>query len=177
MEVFVSRYALSLLAALLLGPASALAQTDTTGAPPRPMSLSLSGPRMGITVLTGESARIAREDHGVDRPVVTQFGWQFERRFLHQDTGPSGVFEWVFLVGGLEQGAFFPSLSWITGVRTPSGIEVGAGPNITPLGLGFAVAGGISLRSGYMQFPINVALVSSENGVRTSALVGFTTRR
>jgi hypothetical protein len=33
------------------------------------------------------------------------------------------------------------------------------------------------VRSGYMHFPINLALVSSENGVRTSALVGFTTLR
>jgi hypothetical protein len=177
MEVLVSRYALSLLMVLLFVPVHAAAQEGTGGAPPRPVSLSLSGPRVGLTVLTGESARIAKEDHGVRRPVVTQFGWQFERRFLTQEAGPSGVFEWVFLVGGLEQGAFFPSVSWITGIRTASGIEVGAGPNATPLGLGFAVAAGVSVPSGYMQFPINIALVSSENGVRTSALVGFTTRR
>jgi hypothetical protein len=172
-----SRPILPLLVALLLVPSAAGAQTAATDAPPRPVSLSLSGPRIGLTVLTGESARIAREEHGVKRAVVTQFGWQFERRFLEQETGPTGVFEWVFLVGGLDQGAFFPSVSWITGVRTPSGIEFGAGPNVTPLGFGFAAAAGISVRSGYMQFPMNVAIVSSENGIRTSALLGFTTRR
>jgi hypothetical protein len=177
MEVVMFRYALLLLSALVLVPAEVAGQRGLADAPLRPASLSLSGPRVGLTVLSGDVARIAREEHGVKRSVVTQFGWQFERRFLTQETGPSGVFEWVFLVGGMEQGAFFPSLSWITGVRTSSGFEVGAGPNMTPLGIGFAVAGGVSVRSGYMQFPINIALVSSENGVRTSALVGFTTRR
>ncbi|HUF51152.1 MAG TPA: hypothetical protein VMN60_09980 [Longimicrobiales bacterium] len=48
---------------------------------------------------------------------------------------------------------------------------------ITPLGLGFAGAAGVTLRSGYMSFPLNVALVSSLNGLRTSALAGFTIRR
>jgi hypothetical protein len=171
------RSAVSLLLVLLFAPLTAAAQTAVGEAPLRPVSLSLSGPRIGLTLLTGEAARLAREEHGIKRSVVSQFGWQFERRFLEQETGPSGVFEWVFLVGGLDQGAFFPSASWITGVRMPSGVEFGAGPNVTPLGLGFAVAAGISLRSGYMQFPMNVAIVSSENGVRTSALLGFTTRR
>jgi hypothetical protein len=169
----------SVLALVLLLPAGALqAQVaDGSAADVRPERVSLSGPRLGITVLSGESARIAREDHGVKRSVVSQFGWQFERRFLSPEHGPSGVFEWVLLAGGLDQGAFFPSVSWITGIRTESGIEFGAGPNATPLGVGLAVAAGITVRSGHMNFPLNLALVSSENGVRTSVLAGFTMRR
>jgi hypothetical protein len=165
---------LAILAALVLTATSAAAQDGPV--PPRPKSVSLGGPRFGVTMLTGESARIAKEDYGVDHPVVTQFGWQFERRFFSKQDGPSGIFEWVLLIGGLEQGAFFPSLSWITGVRTVGGVEFGVGPNATPLGVGFAAAGGITVPAGYMQFPLNVAVVSSANGVRVSALAGFTTR-
>jgi hypothetical protein len=152
-------------------------QPASESVPARPAQVSLSGPRIGLTILTGESARIAKEDYNVKRPLVTQFGWQFERRFLESDGGPTGVFEWILLVGGLDQGAFFPSLSWITGIRTTSGVEFGAGPNVTPLGVGFAAAGGIMLRSGFMHFPLNVALVSSGKGVRTSVLGGFAVRR
>jgi hypothetical protein len=165
---------LVILAAVALTATSVAAQDPTV--PPRPKSVSLGGPRFGVTMLSGESARIAKEDYGVERSVVTQFGWQFERRFFSKENGPSGIFEWVVLVGGLEQGAFFPSISWITGVRTASGVEFGVGPNATPLGVGFAAAAGITIPAGYMQFPFNVAVVSSANGVRVSALAGFTTR-
>jgi hypothetical protein len=153
------------------------AQPNPADTPPVAQRISLGGPRVGITVLTGESARIAKDEHDVKRPLVTQFGWQFERRFISPSEGPVGVFEWVVLIGGLDQGAFFPSVSWITGIRTESGIEFGVGPNVTPLGFGFAAGTGINLRSGHMNFPLNLAIVSSGNGVRSSALVGFTMRR
>ena len=143
----------------------------------RPRTVHLGGPRMGITVLSGDAAEIAERDHGLERSVLTQFGWQFERRFFAAHEGPSGIFEWVVLVGGLDQGKVFPSVSWITGVRSQSGLELGAGPNATPIGVGFALAAGYNVRSGYMNFPLNIALVSSEKGIRTSALIGFTTRR
>jgi hypothetical protein len=145
--------------------------------PPRAEQLSLSGPRVGITVLTGEAARRARAEFDLEHPVVTQFGWQFERRFFTADDGPTGVFEWVLLAGGLEQGLFFPSISWLTGIRTQSGIEFGVGPNVNGLGVGLATAAGMNLRSGHMNFPVNVALVSSASGVRSSVLAGFNMRR
>jgi hypothetical protein len=144
---------------------------------PKAQKLSLSGPRVGVTVLTGEAYERARTDYELNSRVVTQFGWQFERRFFDSDTGPMGLFEWVLLVGGLEQGLFFPSISWLTGLRTSSGLEFGLGPNVSGLGVGLAAAAGVNLRSGYMNFPVNVALVSSDSGVRTSVLGGFTMRR
>jgi hypothetical protein len=171
------RVVLMCAAAAVLLPVPATAQQGAPAPLQRPERISLAGPRVGITVLTGEAARIAEEDHGVKRPVVTQFGWQFERRFLTPEEGPTGVFEWVLLVGGLDQGAFFPSITWLTGIRTQSGVEFGVGPNATPLGLGFVVGGGITLSSGYMNFPLNVAVAASDKGVRTSVLAGFTTRR
>jgi hypothetical protein len=172
-----SRVMRLLILILVLVPLPIAAQAQPVPDVPDRSWTSLSGPRFGVTVLSGESARIAKEEHGVNRSMVTQFGWQFERRFLAQDSGPSGVFELVLLAGGLEQGAFFPSVSWITGIRTESGVEFGAGPNATPLGLGLAAAAGVTLRAGQMNFPLNVALVSSQNGVRTSVLGGFTIRR
>jgi hypothetical protein len=159
---------------LVLVARAGAAQQDI---PPRGEEISLSGPRFGMTVLTGEGAQRAKDDFGVNTPVLSQFGWQFERRFLSSQDGLTGVFEWVLLVGGLEQGVFFPSVTWITGIRTPSGLEFGAGPNITPLSVGLAVGAGVNLQSGHMNFPLNAAIVSSGSGVRTSVLGGFTMRR
>jgi hypothetical protein len=159
---------------LVVAPLHAVAQQSM---PPRAEQLSLSGPRVGVTILSGESARRAKEEFDLKSSVVTQFGWQFERRFLSTEDGPTGVFEWVLLVGGLEQGLFFPSISWITGVRTPAGLEFGVGPNLNGLGLGLAAAAGVNLRSGHINFPVNFALVSSGSGIRTSFLGGFTMRR
>jgi hypothetical protein len=166
-------------------PALQAAPIDVTSLPPERQlqaqqklaMLRLSGPRIGLTVLSGESARVAQEDYGIKGSVLTQFGWQFERRFVQLESGPSGVFEWVLLAGGLEQGKLFPSLSWLTGIRAPSGVEFGAGPNLTPAGVGLAVAAGVTIPSGSLNFPVNVAIVSSERGIRTSVLAGFTTRR
>ena len=166
---------------LLIGLCAAASAQQPTQDPAarlvKPKAVALGGPRVGLTVLSGESYRVAREDHGLTRSVVSQFGWQFERSFSTGDNGPTGIFEWVLLVGGLDQGKVFPSISWITGLRSAGGVEFGAGPNVTPIGFAFAIAGGYSIPAGYMNFPVTVALVSSATGVRTTALVGFTTRR
>ena len=37
-------------------------------------------------------------------PVISQFGWQFEKRFMSSDTGATAVTEWVLLFGGVDQG-------------------------------------------------------------------------
>jgi hypothetical protein len=40
-----------------------------------------------------------------------------------------------------------------------------------------ALAGGVTLRTGNLNIPMNVAAVPSKNGVRLSMLAGFNTRR
>ena len=144
---------------------------------PEPTSrMRLAGPRFGATILGGSLTDSLRA-YGVDvAPVITQFGWQWERIFYGAPTGPVVVSEWVLLVGGLEQGAFLPSLSWLIGMRTPNGTEFGVGPNLGPSGFALALAGGVTQRLGTMNLPLNVAVVPSKSGARVSFLAGITMR-
>ena len=145
--------------------------------PPISPPISLSGPRVGFTVLSdGIVDKLG--DYGLRiRPFVTQFGWQFEKRFYGGDNGLSAVTECVVLAGGLEQGVVLPSLNWLVGLRTSQGVEFGVGPNLTPVGTALAFAAGATFRSGALNFPVNLAVVPSKSGVRVSVLAGFNTRR
>jgi hypothetical protein len=145
--------------------------------PPAAKTVSLSGPRFGVTALSdGVVAKL--QDHAIDlRPVISQFGWQFEREFYSKTSGVAAVNEWVFLLGGLDQGVALPSVSWLVGVRTREGTEFGIGPNITPAGVALALAAGVTLRAGIMNVPMNIAVVPSKAGTRVSFLTGFNMRR
>ena len=73
----------------------------------------LSGPRFGMTFLS-QSFQDSLKAHDVNvGSVITQFGWQFEKQFLGSPDGLAAVNEWIVLIGGLDQGAFLPSASWI----------------------------------------------------------------
>ena len=151
----------------------AVAQTMV---PPPVKTVKLSGPRFGLTSLSDASVARLR-DAGVElRPLITQFGWQFEKVFYTKDSGLSAVNEWVILFGGLEQSVAIPSLSWIVGLRTSEGAEFGFGPNLSPTGVGFAAAAGVTFRSGALNVPVNVAVVPSKSGTRISILSGFNFR-
>jgi hypothetical protein len=136
--------------------------------------VSRSGPRVGITWLGSQLTDTLRVRHGVDvAPIVTQFGWQFEKQFASLDGGPVALNEFVLLVGGLDQGVFMPSFTWLVGVRTPGDFEFGVGPNATPLGVALAISSGMTFRMGALAVPVNMALVPSRHGVRASMLTGF----
>ena len=140
--------------------------------------VKLSGPRFGVTSLSDGIVEKLRDDSDIDvGSLVTQFGWQFEKRFASSDKGLTAVTEWVLLLGGLEQGVVLPSLTWLVGLRARNGAEFGVGPNFTPVGAALVVAAGITFRSGSLNFPVNLAVVPSKSGVRVSMLAGFNTRR
>jgi hypothetical protein len=147
--------------------------------PPEADAVDLAGPRFGLTVLSDGVVRKLKQDNGINvNPVMTQFGWQFEKQLYNGGTdGPTAVTEAVVLVGGLEQGLVLPSLSWLVGVRTKAGTEFGVGPNITPVGVALALAGGKTFRVGILNVPVNVAVVPSRAGTRISVLTGFSIRQ
>jgi hypothetical protein len=156
-------------------PTTALAQTDSR-VPPPVQRIKLSGPRFGVTYLGGSIVdSLAAYDVKVS-PVITQFGWQFERQFYAGEGGLAAVTEWVVLVGGLEQSAFLPSVSWLVGLRTLRGAEFGVGPNVSAAGSALVFAAGLTTRAGAFNLPVNIAVVPSKVGTRVSVLVGFTTR-
>ncbi|HUF46859.1 MAG TPA: hypothetical protein VMM93_03525 [Vicinamibacterales bacterium] len=145
--------------------------------PPPPKVVGLSGPRFGITSLSpGVIEKLAERDIAV-RPMISQFGWQFERQFTSRGSGLTAISEWVVLFGGLEQNVALPSLTWLVGLRSSQGAEFGIGPNITPAGTALALAAGVTFRVGAMNVPMNFAVVPSQSGVRVSILSGFTFRR
>jgi len=84
--------------------------------------------------------------------------------------------EFVVLVGGMEQGLFLPSASWLLGVRKPDGWEAGIGPTITGAGVQLAMAAGITRSLGYLNVPFNVALAPGRRGAALSITTGFTMR-
>lgn len=154
-------------------PASA--QTTETEPQKEPARISLSGPRIGLTLITGADADELKEKTGAG-PLMSQFGWQYEQQFLSTKNGLSGLSEWILLVGGVEQGTFIPSLSWLVGLRTSEGTEFGIGPNITVSGPALVIAAGITKQTESLNFPINLAVVLAKGGVRIGILVGFNGR-
>ena len=114
--------------------------------PPIAKSVSLSGPRFGVTMLgAGVVAKLAERDIEVTS-AVSQFGWQFEKQVFSTRSGVTAVTEWVNLVGGLEQSVVLPSLRWMVG------------------------------NAGVVNVPVNVAMVPSKAGTRVSVLTGFNMR-
>ena len=178
-----------LLLALLL-PAAA-------GAQPGP--LSQSGPRVGVTYLPPAVVERINEiaDEGAGDaihpafPLVTQVGWQFEFRTFQNDAGVTGLAEFVPLLSGLERGLLLPTLTVLSGLRTPSGTEFGVGPNValspaedTRGGydlaaarprFGLALVAGTNHRLDGFSVPVNGAVVLGEGGLRASLLLGLNT--
>ena len=158
-------------------PAFAQDSVNIVNPPPPVRSVNLSGPRFGITSLSQGIIDKLHNDQEIDvRPTITQFGWQFERQFYGKAGGLAAVNEFVVLAGGMEQGVVLPSINWLVGLRSPSGAEFGIGPNITPVGVALAIAGGITFRSGSLNVPVTFAMVPSKDGMRVSVLTGFNMR-
>lgn len=94
--------------------------------------LNLSGPRMGMTVFSGDAARrlgASSAEGGLNlKPVMFQFGYQFETSYLNQGN-LQALFEFIPIVTGLDQGQILPSISILHGVRSNrSGWEFAFGP-------------------------------------------------
>src|SRR5262245_13450051 len=173
-------------AVLLVLSRDAGAQTQTPTPPQTPTpwlqqqpaaTMNLSGPRVGMTVLNDSARTMVRDRFGKDiGPLISQFGWQKEKRFMSSPTGFTGVTEWVALLGGMDQGLLLPSLSWLVGARTSEGLEFAMGPNLAAGGVGLAAAAGVTFRTGSLNVPVNFAAVRSQSGVRISMLLGFNMR-
>ena len=138
----------------------------------------LAGPRVGVTMVqAGSLASILRKDiplfsddireewtgsTGKYGAVMSQYGWQWESRFL--DGGDIvGLVEWIALVGGMEKGMFLPSVSSMVGLRTASGFEFAAGPNLSLGGIAMVIGIGKTLKFGKLNVPVNIAYVPSMN--------------
>src|SRR5262245_56103383 len=177
MEVPMRAAVLILLFVSVAVPAAAQTQTPDITIPPPPLkTVSLSGPRFGVTALS-QGVVDKLHERSIDvSSTITQFGWQFEKEFYSKSGGVAAMNEFVLLFGGREQGAGLPSLSWMVGLRSPNGAEFGIGPNLTPAGVALALAAGVTFRSGALNVPMTFAVVPSKAGTRISMLTGFNLR-
>ncbi len=94
--------------------------------------LRSDGPRMGVTMLTGEAASIFQRptsEGGYDAlPVMFQFGYQFETTYLSSGNFQA-LFEFLPMITGLDQGLFIPSFTLLNGLRfNKQGFEFAFGP-------------------------------------------------
>ena len=141
-------------------------------------TVNMTGPRFGLTVLNQKSVdTLLAEKNITVRPMITQFGWQFERRLYTNGDGITMLTEWIPLLSGLDQGVALPSLNWLVGLRSDGGTEFGIGPNITPLGVGLVAAAGVTVKTGALHVPFNFAIATSKSGARVSVMTGFNVRR
>src|SRR5580765_3541733 len=78
---------------------------DQTNLPPRvTREVDMSGPRFGLTMLTDGTIDALKERNIAVGSMVSQFGWQFERRFYSNGDGLTALSEWIPLISGLDQG-------------------------------------------------------------------------
>ena len=127
----------------------------------------LSGPRFGFTYISDGSLMYNINDlPNVSKanPLIAQFGWQFEKQFMNAGN-TAGIVELIPLIGGFEQGLFLPSFSTLVGIRNANGFELAVGPNLSLSGVGMVLGAGFNLKSGNINFPINIAYVPSVNRV------------
>lgn len=172
-------FSMFFMAVLFASPAwsQTFRQADPNLTPRVTREVDLSGPRFGLTMLgEGTIAKLAERNIKVGS-MISQFGWQFEKRLYSGGDGVTALMEWIPLVSGLEQGVALPSLNWLVGVRSNQGFEFGIGPNITPVGVGLVIAGGVTVRTGALNVPLNFAVASSKSGPRVSIMTGFNLRR
>jgi hypothetical protein len=138
-----------------------------------------SGPRLGFMCAPGDPAITERlRSHGLG-PIVSQFGWHFERRIAPFGNGPEFVTEFVPLLGGFEYGKLLPSLSLAIGFRNAAGWEFGMGPSLTlsgahnEPGTGLILAAGRSLDYGEIRVPVHLAVSTNPRGTMLTLLVGY----
>jgi TolB-like protein len=164
---------------------------------PNKESLNLNGPRLGLTIFTGDLAEgysLEKAYGGYEAtPVMLQFGYQFEVQYL--STGNyQALFEFIPLFTGLDQGLFIPSCSFLHGLRNNKyGYEFAFGPIFSVVKLkdiggdvhipspegdptvkvGFVFGIGKTFRSGELNFPVNAFFLPGKSGHRYGISIGF----
>jgi hypothetical protein len=144
---------------------------------------NLGGPRLGISYVTGKGDLWERlNDENIGRSV-SQFGWHFEYQVIPEGGGPQFVVQLVPLVAGVEYGKFIPSGTLAMGVRFPSGIEFGLGPNIllvgkndlgkSPAKTALVLGIGKSFNYGGVSIPLNLVYATNPDGNRISVIFGY----
>ncbi len=143
---------------------------------------NLGGPRLGITVITGDNALSRRLDEENIGKQISQFGWHFEHQIIPDGGGPQFVVQFTPLIGGVEYGKIIPGATLAMGIRFPSGYEFGLGPNVvygtgdmSPTAL--VVGVGKTFNYGGVSIPLNLVYTTNPDGNRVSFIIGYAIAR
>lgn len=138
---------------------------------------NFGGPRLGVTLVPGNTTLATEMNKKDIGRMLSQFGWHFEYQVVPDGGGPSFVIQFVPLVGGVEYGTLIPSATLAMGVRLPGGVEFGLGPNaiITPTKVSSALvmSVGQSFNYGGVNIPLNLVFATNPNGNRFSVVFGY----
>jgi hypothetical protein len=137
---------------------------------------SLAGPRIGFTVIPGNSELGRTLDEKNISRIISQFGWHFEHRVIANGVGPAFVIEFVPLLGGVEYGKPILSTSLFFGIRMPSGYEFGVGPNLiiaSSAYTGIVIGAGRTFDVQGISIPFNIVYAGSPAGGRIAFMVGY----
>jgi len=165
-------------ASLVVSATTVYGQEPLPDTPRKFTSRSMSGPRVGMTIIPGQGELASKlEERGAGR-VISQFGWHFEKAIVAPNNGPSFVIEFIPLVGGVEYGQFILGMTLALGVRTPDGYEFGVGPNLLfggekGMNSALVIAVGKMFDISGVGIPLNVALVTSPIGNRFAVMTGY----
>ncbi|MFT5232640.1 MAG: hypothetical protein ACI9UK_001500 [Candidatus Krumholzibacteriia bacterium] len=145
-------------------------------------SRNMGGPRFGLTYVMGDGQLAEElEFHDMGRSI-SQFGWHFEKQVVPAGGGPAFVIEFIPLLAGVEYGKVIPNFSLLMGMRSPSGWELGMGPNLSfsktiedavEARTSLILAMGKSFRYGGVSIPVNLAYSASPEGNRVSVFFGY----
>ena len=166
-----------ILLGLTLGMSRVAAQISEIPTPVTFVERNLGGPRFGLTFVPG-GGKLSDElkKEGI-QSVISQFGWHFEWQVIPDGGGPQFVVELVPLIGGVEYGKFLMSTTLGLGIRMPSGIEFGLGPNLlfTEGGANPALMATIGKSFNYsgVSIPINLVWVTNPDGNRIGIMIGY----
>jgi len=156
---------------------TAMHAQDADSTTPTFSEKKLDGPRLGLTYIPGNSSLSRTLEKSGLKNVVSQFGWHFEWIVAPEGGGPQFVVQFVPLVAGVEYGKFLANGTLGLGIRLPSGIEFGMGPNmlITGDGIRTGLMGtvGKSFNYGGVSIPINVVVVTNPDGNRFGLMFGY----
>lgn len=112
-----------------------LAYKDSPALSSGPGKMNNSGPRIGLAYVTGQSGDMftrSEKDGGLaSYPMLFNIGYQLEAQYVGTENF-SGLFEFIFNVGGLDQGLFIPSLAILHGARFgKNSWEIAIGPSLS----------------------------------------------
>ena len=143
---------------------------------------NLGGPRLGVTYVPGNGKLQQALREKEIGSTLSQFGWQFEYQVVSEGGGPAFVVQFIPLVAGVEYGTLIPSGSLALGVRMPSGIEFGLGPNILiggnkGISTALVIAVGKSFNYGGVSIPLDLVFATNPDGNRISLIFGYAIKK